>query len=61
LIPWLMTCRESPVARETVETPLHPIAIASLAANSRRVRSFSSLATRSYRCLSRSVIGHQRR
>ena len=51
LIPCLMTCRESPVARDTAEIPPQPIAIASLAANSRRVRSFSSPATRSYRCL----------
>src|SRR5713101_5453352 len=51
LVPWLITGRESPVARETIETPPHPIANASLAASSRRVRSFSSVATRSYRSL----------
>src|SRR5713226_9640992 len=56
LIPWLMTGRESPVARETIETPPHPIASASLAASSRRVRSFSSVATRSYRCLTSSSL-----
>src|SRR5260370_26437086 len=51
LIPWMITGRESPVARETIETPPHPIANASLPASSRRVRSFSSVATRSYRSL----------
>ena len=47
LIPWLIALRESPVARETVEIPPHPITIASLAATSRRARSFSSPLTRS--------------
>src|SRR6266705_5564046 len=47
LIPWLIALRESPVARETTEIPPHPIAIASLAATSRRARSFSSPLTSS--------------
>jgi hypothetical protein len=42
-----MALRERPVARETAEIPPLPITNASLAANSRLVRSFSSPATNS--------------
>src|SRR5712692_7876505 len=41
-IPSLITCRDSPVARETAEIPPQPSDRASLAANRRRVRSVSS-------------------
>src|SRR6266446_1581059 len=50
-IPSTMTCRDSPVARATTAIPPQPSAMASLAAKSLRVRSFSSPASRSYRCL----------
>src|SRR5271157_4605972 len=38
-MPWRMTCRDMPVARETAETPPRPIAALSAAATSRRERS----------------------
>src|SRR5260370_29993108 len=41
-IPSLITCRDSPVARETAEIPPQPSDSASLAAKRRRVRCVSS-------------------
>src|SRR5260370_805008 len=45
-IPSLITCRDSPVARDTAEIPPQPSDNASLAANRRRVRSVRSPAIR---------------